>query len=338
MLILLGLLYITDQATSACWETNQRNHRPSIPKPRQMWYLTECLEHKADFQALLDPFLRTRTPESEGLSAVREHIVTQLSHLGWTVELDSFQSDTPLGRKTFTNIVTTLHTDSPRRLILAAHYDSKVSPPGFVGATDSAVPCAMMLHLAASMSSLLTGPTDQVPELTLQLIFFDGEEALVAWTASDSLYGSRHMATGWAAQSYTVRPGLGYCQDSQATQLDRIDSLVVLDLLGTTNPRFERFTMYNTTIYSLASQIEKKLSGRLFLQGGMFTDTDRVWMVEDDQKPFYDQGLRRILHMISTPFPSVWHTVQDDRSALDTQTIQDLNKFLRVFVFTFLDL
>lgn len=32
------------------------------------------------------------------------------------------------------------------------------------------------------------------PDLTLQLIFFDGEEALFRWTASDSLYGSRHLA------------------------------------------------------------------------------------------------------------------------------------------------
>lgn len=31
-------------------------------------------------------------------------------------------------------------------------------------------------------------------DLTLQLIFFDGEEALFRWTASDSLYGSRHLA------------------------------------------------------------------------------------------------------------------------------------------------
>lgn len=31
-------------------------------------------------------------------------------------------------------------------------------------------------------------------DLTLQLLFFDGEEALFQWTATDSLYGSRHLA------------------------------------------------------------------------------------------------------------------------------------------------
>jgi hypothetical protein len=32
-------------------------------------------------------------------------------------------------------------------LCIACHYDSKISPEGFVGATDSAVPCAMLLNL-----------------------------------------------------------------------------------------------------------------------------------------------------------------------------------------------
>lgn len=27
------------------------------------------------------------------------------------------------------------------------------------------------------------------------MVFFDGEEALVEWTESDSLYGSRHLAS-----------------------------------------------------------------------------------------------------------------------------------------------
>jgi len=31
-------------------------------------------------------------------------------------------------------------------------------------------------------------------DTSLQLIFFDGEEAFVQWTPTDSLYGSRHLA------------------------------------------------------------------------------------------------------------------------------------------------
>jgi Peptidase family M28 len=33
-------------------------------------------------------------------------------------------------------------------MVIACHYDSKISPTGFLGAVDSAVPCAMMINLA----------------------------------------------------------------------------------------------------------------------------------------------------------------------------------------------
>ena len=43
-----------------------------------------------------------------------------------------------------------------------------------------------------------------VQDLTLQFIFFDGEEAFVTWTQQDSLYGARHLASKWAS---TPDPG-----------------------------------------------------------------------------------------------------------------------------------
>lgn len=94
------------------------------------------------------------------LSGLPQHITSTLSLLsaGWSIDLDSFQSPTPRGQVTFTNIVATLDPTAPRRLLLACHYDSKVLPPDprapervFLGASDSAVPCAMILELAASL-------------------------------------------------------------------------------------------------------------------------------------------------------------------------------------------
>lgn len=34
--------------------------------------------------------------------------------------------------------------------------------------------------------------------MSLQFIFFDGEEAQVTWSDTDSLYGSRHLASAMA--------------------------------------------------------------------------------------------------------------------------------------------
>jgi glutaminyl-peptide cyclotransferase len=59
----------------------------------------------------------------------------------------------------------------------------------------------MMLDLAQTLNSLLDARAarfeageeedDDVADTTLQLIFFDGEEAFKDWTATDSIYGAR---------------------------------------------------------------------------------------------------------------------------------------------------
>lgn len=45
--------------------------------------------------------------------------------LGWTVELDEFTDKTPYGEKRFANVVATKDPKAARRVILAAHFDSK---------------------------------------------------------------------------------------------------------------------------------------------------------------------------------------------------------------------
>ena len=78
-----------------------------------------------------------------------------MASLGWNIEEDSFEQDTVVGRVRFTNIIATLDPNAPRRMVIACHYDSKMSPRGFLGATDSAVPCAQMINLAKTLQTEL---------------------------------------------------------------------------------------------------------------------------------------------------------------------------------------
>lgn len=45
----------------------------------------------------------------------------------------------------------------------------------------------------------------------------------------------------------------------------------------------------------------------------------------------------RILHLIPTPFPAVWHTFDDNEESLDRTSINNLNKILQVFVLEYLN-
>ena len=44
----------------------------------------------------------------------------------------------------------------------------------------------------------------QEEDISLQLIFFDGNEAFIKWGLTDSLYGSRHLSSMWSVSHCTV--------------------------------------------------------------------------------------------------------------------------------------
>lgn len=78
-----------------------------------------------------------------------------MKNYGWTVELDEFEASTPKGIYNMTNVVATLNPLADRYIVVACHYDSKLMKFKFVGATDSAVPCAMMMYMAKSLKQRL---------------------------------------------------------------------------------------------------------------------------------------------------------------------------------------
>jgi len=81
-----------------------------------------------------------------------------MKDLNWTIESDVFQADTPVfGELEFENIIAKLNPNARRYLALACHFDSKYTRErDFIGATDSAVPCAQLINLATVMSKYLT--------------------------------------------------------------------------------------------------------------------------------------------------------------------------------------
>ena len=88
------------------------------------------------------------------LSFPFQHIKTWMSAVGWMVEEDSFYEYTPYGNRHFSNVIATLSPGKSHRVVLACHYDSKLMPTvRFVGATDSAVPCSLLMDSAFRLRS-----------------------------------------------------------------------------------------------------------------------------------------------------------------------------------------
>ena len=282
------------------------------------------------FQRELPPILVPRVPGTASHSGVKQHILSRLRELGesWDVTSHEFTDITPHGERNFTNIIATLYPSVERRLVLAAHYDSKLLAGGeFLGATDSALPCALLVDLAHSLNSLLKqsiGPSS--PE-TLQLIFLDGEEAFERWTATDSIYGARRLSDAFQ-NAELLSTGSG------GSALASISSFLLLDLLGASNTAIYRYPQTtDTASYSLMLRVESALKKKKVIPKSVtyFSSEALRANIEDDHIPFLQRGVP-ILHAISWPFPSVWHTLNDNLSALDRPTVKHLQKLFQVFV------
>ncbi|KAK5631507.1 hypothetical protein RRF57_007221 [Xylaria bambusicola] len=166
--------------------------------------------------SLLSPILIPRVPGTPGSIAVQHHIVDFFARELplWRLEWQNSTSRTPATGTTeipFSNLIFT--RDPPwtkgsgdvGRLALVAHYDSLYKPEGFIGASDSAAPCAILMQAARGIDAALTKKWEAMAESEdvglgldddekgIQILFLDGEEAWVTWSNTDSLYGARYV-------------------------------------------------------------------------------------------------------------------------------------------------
>ncbi|KAH7020926.1 peptidase family M28-domain-containing protein [Microdochium trichocladiopsis] len=307
---------------------------------------------------LLAPLLITRVPGTEGQVVAQNHFVNFFSsHLPlWQVSWQNSTGTTPAtGSRElpFQNIIFKREPqwciDRPGTcglLTLVAHYDSKIAPEGFIGATDSAAPCAMLMYTAKTIDAQLTKlwegmeASGERSNVGVQIVLLDGEEAFVTWTATDSLYGSRALTTEW---ENSPLPGVATYHDP----MDQISLFVLLDLLGSAGPKVPSYFQSTHWAYRRMAQIEKRMRELGALEAtpmsAFLSDHDKQpsaftksW-VSDDHEPFMHKGVP-ILHIITTPFPLVWHTMDDDGDHLDMPTVHDWAKITVAFTMEWMDL
>ncbi|KAI3391361.1 hypothetical protein diail_7470 [Diaporthe ilicicola] len=312
--------------------------------------------------ALLAPILIPRVPGTPGSLKVQQHFVDffQKELPRWTIEWQNSTATTPAtGSRDvpFNNIIFKREppwtkTGQANILTLVAHFDSKLTPEGFIGATDSAAPCAMLMHVARSIDKYLTQMYDEMValgelggspamDMGVQILLLDGEEAFVSWTDTDSLYGARSLADSWEHQPTMAMANF-------PNRLNQISLFVLLDLLGAADPKIPSYFLPTHWAYRAMAKIEQRMRDLGLLETGaaagpFLPESDRLaaeftrsW-IGDDHVPFMAKGVP-ILHLIPTPFPRVWHTMQDDGEHLDMPTVRDWAKITTAFALEWLDM
>lgn len=312
---------------------------------------------------LLAPILIPRVPGTPGSLQVQRHFVDFFHNSlpDWSLTFQNSTSKTPVhgdAEVPFVNLIAVrdppwAKSGNVGRLTLVAHYDSKYSPPGFIGATDSAAPCAMIMHAIRSIDAALTAKWsgmqaqedldfDFEEDKGIQVLFLDGEEAFKSWTATDSIYGARSLAEEW---ENTMHPATSI----YSNYLDSIELFVLLDLLGSPEdlkiPSWQHSSHWS---YAHMAEMEQRLrklgmfksdSKRTWLPDKDKKETDRFnsYMMQDDHIPFIARGVQ-VLHLIPSRFPSVWHHIEDDGEHLDIPTVEDWALLTSAFAAEYLEL
>jgi len=328
--------------------------------------LVSALSQPADatLQANVEQIAVERVPGSLGSYKVQEYI---RSHFlddddRWLFSNYSYSQDVPVkGMTEFSTLVfeekaasEATEEDDVDFLVLSAHFDSKWFPPEegrhFIGATDSAVPCAMLLDIKDTVELFLSQEEKekekeeddstvkrrrhrhrQQPEKQrrhfLKFIFFDGEEAFgPEWTRADSLYGSRHLASTYRRED----------------KLQSIGLFVLLDIIGDKDIIFHVTDSSTFSHFEELADIEERLVKLHYLHRSVsrrayFSKTRTAFsaFVDDDHRPFKELKVPT-LHLIALPFPSVWHKDADNVDFIDFKSTQDIACILKIFAIQYI--
>jgi Zn-dependent M28 family amino/carboxypeptidase len=151
----------------------------------------------------------------------------------------------------------------------------------------------------------------------------------------------RSLAEKWEAEVYPA-------QSTYQTPLEAIDLFVLLDLLGTADPHVPSYFPTTHWAYQGMAKIESRMRKLGLLattpRNPFLPESDKKaerfrsgGFIADDHVPFMMRGVS-VLHVIPTPFPPTWHTMDDDADHLDLDSIDDWAKVVTAFASEWLEL
>ena len=233
-------------------------------------------------------------PRPAGTAAIeqsRKYIKAQLAGVGVAVTEQAWDDQTPLGPVRMVNLIATIPGASKNRLVIASHYDTKrFREFRFVGANDGGSSTAFLIELARVLKARLN-------PLTIELLFLDGEEAVVEWTGTDHTYGSRHYV------DVAKRNG----------SLTTLKALVLVDMIGDRDLVIKRDTNSTPWLTDIIWEAARQQK-----QSSVFVSL--TTQIEDDHIPFIEARVPAV-DIIDLEYDA-WHTAADTLDAVSARSLQ----------------
>jgi glutaminyl-peptide cyclotransferase len=233
-----------------------------------------------------------RPSGSAALQQTREWILAELKAAGIETRQQIFIAKTPLGEVSMANVIGTIPGRRAERIALASHFDTKLFREiRFVGASDAASSTAALLELGRALKR-------RQNEYTIELLFFDGEEAVVEWSRNnDNTYGSRHYVQT-AQQNGTIKG---------------LQALVLLDMIGDKNLVIRRDANSTPWLVDIVWNAAARLGHRSIF-------SNELTSIDDDHMPFLRAGIPAV-DIIDLDYPA-WHTAADTIDSVTERSLQ----------------
>ena len=233
-----------------------------------------------------------RPSGSPEIARTRAYITAQLAAIGLEAREQRFTASTPAGPIEMVNLIATIPGRRADRIVIGTHYDTKrFAEFRFVGASDGASSTAAVLELARVLK-------DARPDYTIELLFLDGEEAVVDWYRdNDNTYGSRH-----------------YVQEArQAGTLPGLKAYILLYMIGDRDLRISRDSNSTPWLVDIIWASAARLGYRAHFPDALTT-------IDDDHVPFLRAGVPSV-DVIDLEYPA-WHTANDTLEAVSADSLR----------------
>jgi len=244
-----------------------------------------------------------RPSGSEAHRRAQEFLLEQLAATGLEVERDDFTARTPVGPIAMSNLIAVRRGTSEKKILVAGHYDTKrFDDFSFVGANDGGSSAAVVLELARALVRL-----DPPLATTVWLVLLDGEEAVVDWSDTDSLYGSRHLASRMETTG----------------EIGQVGAFLLVDMVGDRELGIVREMRSTPWLQDLVWAEAQRLGhGEYFLESRMYID--------DDHLPFARRGVP-VVDLIDFqygPVNTFWHSREDTLDKLSAASLRAVGETL----------
>ncbi len=247
--------------------------------------------------------LGPRPVGSAALEKSRAYIEKELRANGWEVTRQTFTNSTPRGAMTFVNLIARFGKKSSPSFLLCSHYDTKIFETfTFVGANDGGSSTGLLLEMGRVLA------LHPALAAKVELVFFDGEEAVEEFSETDGIYGSRYFAKSLGESNTKFRGG------------------ILFDMVG---DRDLKITLPLDSPREMAQHIFAAADALKVRNHFTYFTGD----VTDDHSPLNAAGVPTI-DLIDFDYPP-WHTAEDKIDKVSADSLQIVGKVATYYVSEF---